>query len=225
MCCDMVNRGLSYVRRQDLPDQADTTPAWSSLFDVQVGKVVWAVETAIRRRRDGRRSMVVRQVWVVSPPRRRRVAWGAMWRTITLPLTLKTVARQTACRRGVTRKGRLPSSRVDSRTDTELRQACGKDSSSLKTWEDDQWKIGWRLHRGGRILLHLATQEPHSTMVPATASTWNPEAAARATKSGSMTMLGRVTPTTEWPSGSPQMTAASRRCGTVDGVNDMLILG
>ena len=161
MCCDTVNRGLSYADGKIFLNQADTTLV---ALDAKTGKVEWSA--------------------VNGDPKRGETATGT-----TLPVKDKILVGISGGEFGVQchvtaydmktgkriwraySEGPDDQIMVDPEATTELGKPVGKDSS-LKTWKGDQWKTGggctwgWFSYDPELNLVYYGSGNP---------STWNPK--------------------------------------------------
>ena len=187
MCCDTVNRGLSYADGKIFLHQADTTLV---ALDAKDGKVVWQQKNGDPAKGEtgtsaphgdqgqGARRHFGRRVRRAMPcdrlrPEDRPAGWRGLFRGPGRPTSCST-------------RPRPPSSASRSAR-----------TSSLKTWQGDQWKIGggctwgWISYDPQLNLFYYGSGNP---------STWNPSQRPGDNK-WSMTIFAR-NPTTGRPSGS-----------------------
>ncbi len=205
MCCDTVNRGLSYADGKLFLHQADTTLV---ALDAKTGNVVWSVKNGDPSKGQTGTSapMVYKDKVYVGISggefgvRGSVTAYGIddgkkLWRAYSM--------------------GPDSDILVNPEKTTELGKPIGKDSS-LKTWEGDQWKIGggttwgWYSFDPELNLIYYGSGNP---------STWNPSQRpgdnkwsmtiwARNADTGEAKWVYQMTPHDEWD---------------YDGVNEMIL--
>ena len=188
MCCDTVNRGLSYADGKIFLHQADTTLV---ALDAKTGAVVWSVK---ERRSEQRRDRHLGAAWssrtrsssasravssafaVLSRPTTSRMA-SKLWRGYSMGPDSDTL--------------------IDPEKTTNLGKPVGPDSGT-NTWEGDQWKIGggttwgWYSYDPELNLMYYGSGNP---------STWNPTQRPGDNR-WSMTIWARDVDTGHVPSGS-----------------------
>ena len=145
MCCDTVNRGLSYADGKIFLHQADTTLV---ALDAKTGKVVWSVKDGDPSKGEtGTDAPLVVKDKVLHRRFRRRVRRSRMGQR------LRYQGRQTGVARLFRRARFRHADR--SRKDHRPRQAGRQGFQHSSTWQGDQWKIGggdtwgWYLVRSG----------------------------------------------------------------------------
>ncbi len=205
MCCDTVNRGLSYADGKLFLHQADTTLV---ALDAKTGNVVWSVKNGDPSKGQTGTSapMVYKDKVYVGISGGEFGVRGSMtaysiddgkklWRAYSM--------------------GPDSDMLVNPEKTTELGKPVGKDSS-LKTWEGDQWKIGggttwgWYSFDPELNLIYYGSGNP---------STWNPTQRpgdnkwsmtiwARNADTGEAKWVYQMTPHDEWD---------------YDGVNEMIL--
>ena len=132
MCCDTVNRGLSYADGKIFLHQADTTLV---ALDAKTGAVVWSVKDGDPSKGADRHRRSVRlQGQGVHRRVRRRVRRSRSWVS-----AYDHQGRQARLARLF--QGPDSDMLIDPEKTTALGKPVGKDSST-KTWQGDQWKIG-----------------------------------------------------------------------------------
>jgi lanthanide-dependent methanol dehydrogenase len=205
MCCDTVNRGLSYADGKIFLHQADTTLV---ALDAKTGKVVWSAKNGDPAKGETGTSapLVVKDKVLVGLS---GGEFGVQCRmtaydTKTGKLEWKAFS-----------EGPDDQILVDPAKTTELGKPVGKDSS-LKTWQGDQWKIGggctwgWISYDPQLNLVYYGSGNP---------STWNPSQRpgdnkwsmtiwARNADTGMAQWVYQMTPHDEWD---------------YDGVNEMIL--
>jgi PQQ-dependent dehydrogenase (methanol/ethanol family) len=205
MCCDTVNRGLSYADGKIFLHQADTTLV---ALDAKTGKVVWSVKNgdASKGQTGTSAPMVIKDKVLVGIS---GGEFGVQCHVTAYDLkTGKQVWRAFS-------EGPDDQIMVDPVNTTELGRPVGKDSS-LKTWQGDQWKIGggctwgWISYDPALNLFYYGSGNP---------STWNPKQRpgdnkwsmtiwARSPDNGMAKWVYQMTPHDEWD---------------YDGVNEMIL--
>ncbi|ARJ69178.1 methanol/ethanol family PQQ-dependent dehydrogenase [Paracoccus contaminans] len=205
MCCDTVNRGVSYADGMVFLSQADTTVV---ALDAKTGEVKWSTKVG-------------------------DAAIGETLTATTMPVKDKLMVGVSGGEYGV--RGRMTALNIkdgsvawkaystgpddemlmDPEKTTTLGKPVGKDSS-LKSWEGDQWKIGggsvwgWFAYDPALNLMYYGTGNP---------STWNPSQRpgdnrwsmtifARDADTGMARWVYQMTPHDEWD---------------YDGVNEMIL--
>lgn len=205
MCCDTVNRGVSYADGMVFLSQADTTVV---ALDAKTGEVKWSTKVG-------------------------DAAIGETLTATTMPVKDKLMVGVSGGEYGV--RGRMTALNIkdgsvawkaystgpddemlmDPEKTTTLGKPVGKDSS-LKSWEGDQWKIGggsvwgWFAYDPALNLIYYGTGNP---------STWNPSQRpgdnrwsmtifARDADTGMARWVYQMTPHDEWD---------------YDGVNEMIL--
>jgi len=205
MCCDTVNRGLSYADGKIFLHQADTTLV---ALDAKDGKVVWQVKNGDPAKGETGTSapMVVKDKVLVG------ISGGEFG--VQCHMTAYDLKTGKQAWRGYS-EGPDDQLLVDPAKTTELGKPIGKDSS-LKTWEGDQWKIGggctwgWISYDPQLNLIYYGSGNP---------STWNPKQRpgdnkwsmtiwARDADTGMAKWVYQMTPHDEWD---------------FDGVNEMIL--
>jgi PQQ-dependent dehydrogenase (methanol/ethanol family) len=205
MCCDTVNRGLSYADGKIFLHQADTTLV---ALDAKDGKVVWQVKNGDPAKGETGTSapMVVKDKVLVG------ISGGEFG--VQCHMTAYDLKTGKQVWRGYS-EGPDDQLLLDPAKTTELGKPVGKDSS-LKTWEGDQWKIGggctwgWVSYDPQLNLIYYGSGNP---------STWNPKQRpgdnkwsmtiwARDADTGMAKWVYQMTPHDEWD---------------FDGVNEMIL--
>jgi len=205
MCCDTVNRGLSYADGKIFLHQADTTLV---ALDAQSGKVVWSVKNGDPAKGQTGTSapFVMKDKVLVGIS---GGEFGVQCHVTAYDLkTGKMVWRAFS-------EGPDDQIKVDPAKTTVLGKPVGPDSST-KTWQGDQWKIGggctwgWMAYDPALDLIYYGSGNP---------STWNPKQRpgdnkwsmtiwARDVDSGMAKWVYQMTPHDEWD---------------YDGVNEMIL--
>jgi lanthanide-dependent methanol dehydrogenase len=205
MCCDTVNRGLSYADGKVFLHQADTTLV---ALDAKTGAVVWSVKNGDPSRGETGTSapMVFKDKVLVGISggefgvRGSMTAYGLkdgkrIWRGYSMGPDSDTL--------------------MDPEKTTHLGKPVGKDSG-ISTWQGDQWKIGggttwgWYSFDPELNLVYYGSGNP---------STWNPKQRpgdnrwsmtiwARDVDTGNTKWVYQMTPHDEWD---------------YDGVNEMIL--
>jgi PQQ-dependent dehydrogenase (methanol/ethanol family) len=205
MCCDTVNRGLSYGDGKIFLHQADTTLV---ALDAKTGKAVWSVKDADPTKGATGTSapFVIKDKVMVG------VSGGEFG--VQAHMTAYDIKTGKQVWRGYS-EGPDDQILVDPEKTTALGKPIGKDSS-LKTWEGDQWKIGgggtwgWVAYDPDLNLMYYGSGNP---------STWNPKQRpgdnkwsmtiwARDPDTGMAKWVYQMTPHDEWD---------------YDGVNEMIL--
>ena len=205
MCCDTVNRGLSYADGMVFLSQADTTVV---ALDAKTGEPKWSTK--------------------IGDP-----AIGETLTATTMPVKDKLMVGVSGGEYGV--RGRMTALNIkdgsvawkgystgpdaemliDPEKTTSLGKPVGPDSS-LKTWEGDQWKIGggpiwgWFSYDPDLNLIYYGTGNP-STWNPAQRpgdNKWSMTIFARDADTGMARWVYQMTPHDEWD---------------FDGVNEMIL--
>ncbi|MBO1023080.1 PQQ-binding-like beta-propeller repeat protein, partial [Methylobacterium sp. SD274] len=205
MCCDTVNRGLSYADGAIILHQADTTVV---SLDAKSGKVNWSVVNGDPKKGETNTAHVL--------PVKDKIIVGISGGEFGVQCHVTAYDSKTGKKvwRGYS-VGPDDQLLVDPEKTTSLGKPVGKDSS-LKTWEGDQWKTGggctwgWFSYDPKLNLMYYGSGNP---------STWNPKQRPGDNK-WSMTIWGRdvdtgmakwvyqMTPHDEWD---------------YDGVNEMIL--
>ncbi|MGA8885471.1 MAG: methanol/ethanol family PQQ-dependent dehydrogenase, partial [Pseudolabrys sp.] len=205
MCCDTVNRGLSYADGKLFLNQADATLV---ALDAKTGKVVWQATNGDPKKGETGTSapMVVKDKVLVG------ISGGEFG--VPCHMTAYNVSDGKMVWRGYS-SGPDNQILVDPQKTTELGKPVGADSS-LKTWQGDQWKIGggctwgWISYDPQLNLIYYGSGNP---------STWNPKQRpgdnkwsmtiwARDADTGMAKWVYQMTPHDEWD---------------FDGVNEMIL--
>jgi PQQ-dependent dehydrogenase (methanol/ethanol family) len=205
MCCDTVNRGLSYGDGKVFLHQADTTLV---ALDAKTGQVVWSAKNGDPSKGETGTSaaMVVKDKVLVG------ISGGEFGvRGSVTAYNLKDGKRVW---RGYS-MGPDGDTLMDPEKTTHLGKPVGKDSGT-NTWEGDQWKIGggttwgWYSYDPALNLVYYGSGNP---------STWNPKQRpgdnrwsmaiwARDADTGMTKWVYQMTPHDEWD---------------FDGVNEMIL--
>jgi PQQ-dependent dehydrogenase (methanol/ethanol family) len=205
MCCDTVNRGLSYADGKIFLHQADTTLV---ALDAKTGKVVWSVKNGDPGKGETGTSapMIFKDKVVVG------ISGGEFGvRGSVTAYDLKT-GKQVW--RGYS-MGPDSDTLIDPQKTTHLGKPVGADSGT-NTWQGDQWKIGggttwgWYSYDPQLNLMYYGSGNP---------STWNPKQRpgdnrwsmtifARDVDTGQAKWVYQMTPHDEWD---------------YDGVNEMIL--
>ena len=205
MCCDTVNRGLSYADGKLFLNQADATLV---ALDAKTGKVVWQATNGDPKKGETGTSapMVVKDKVLVG------ISGGEFG--VPCHMTAYNLSDGKMVWRGYS-SGPDNQILVDPQKTTELGKPVGADSS-LKTWQGDQWKIGggctwgWISYDPQLNLIYYGSGNP---------STWNPKQRpgdnkwsmtiwARDADTGMAKWVYQMTPHDEWD---------------FDGVNEMIL--
>ena len=205
MCCDTVNRGLSYADGKIFLSQADTTLV---ALDAKTGKVIWSVKNGDASKGEtstGAPHIIKDKVFV-------GISGGEFGvRGSVTAYDLKTGR---LVWRGYS-MGPDSDTLIDPVKTTHLGKPVGP-NSSLSTWQGDQWKIGggatwgWYSYDPDLNLMYYGSGNP---------STWNPKQRpgdnrwsmaiwARDVDTGAVRWLYQMTPHDEWD---------------YDGVNEMIL--
>ena len=205
MCCDTVNRGLSYADGKIFLHQADTTLV---ALNSKTGKVVWSVKNGDPSRGDTGTSapFVIKDKVLVG------ISGGEFG--VQCSVTAYDLKDGKRVWRAYS-EGPDSAILVDPEKTTDLGKPVGKDSS-VKTWEGDQWKIGggctwgWMAYDPQLNLVYYGSGNP---------STWNPSQRpgdnrwsmtifARNPDNGMAKWVYQMTPHDQWD---------------YDGVNEMIL--
>jgi lanthanide-dependent methanol dehydrogenase len=205
MCCDTVNRGLSYADGKIFLHQADTTLV---ALDAKTGKVVWQATNGDPKKGETGTSapMVVKDKVLIG------ISGGEFG--VPCHVTAYNLSDGKLAWRAYS-SGPDNQIMVDPQKTTELGKPVGADSS-LKTWQGDQWKIGggctwgWISYDPQLNLIYYGSGNP---------STWNPKQRpgdnkwsmtvwARDADTGMARWVYQMTPHDEWD---------------FDGVNEMIL--
>jgi lanthanide-dependent methanol dehydrogenase len=205
MCCDTVNRGLSYADGKIFLSQADTTLV---ALDAKTGKVVWTQKNGDPSKGEtstGAPHVIKDKVLV-------GISGGEFGvRGSVTAYDMKTGQRVW---RGYS-MGPDSDTLIDPAKTTSLGKPVGP-NSSLSTWQGDQWKIGggatwgWYSYDPQLNLMYYGSGNP---------STWNPKQRpgdnkwsmtiwARDVDTGAVRWVYQMTPHDEWD---------------YDGVNEMIL--
>ena len=205
MCCDTVNRGLSYADGKIFLSQADTTLV---ALDAKTGKVVWSQKNGDPSKGETSTAAphIIKDKVLVG------ISGGEFGvRGSVTAYDLKTGQRVW---RGYS-MGPDSDTLIDPVKTTSLGKPVGP-NSSLKTWQGDQWKIGggatwgWYSYDPQLNLMYYGSGNP---------STWNPKQRpgdnkwsmtvwARDVDTGAVRWVYQMTPHDEWD---------------YDGVNEMIL--
>jgi PQQ-dependent dehydrogenase (methanol/ethanol family) len=205
MCCDTVNRGLSYADGKLFLNQADTTLV---ALDAKTGNVVWQAKNgdAAKGQTGTSAPMVIKDKVLVG------ISGGEFG--VQCHVTAYDLKSGKQVWRAYS-EGPDDQILVDPVKTTALGQPVGQDSS-LKTWQGDQWKIGggctwgWISYDPALNLFYYGSGNP---------STWNPKQRpgdnkwsmtiwARDPDTGMAKWVYQMTPHDEWD---------------YDGVNEMIL--
>jgi PQQ-dependent dehydrogenase (methanol/ethanol family) len=205
MCCDTVNRGLSYADGKIFLNQADTTLV---ALDAKTGKVVWQAKNGDPSKGETGTSapMVIKDKVFVG------ISGGEFG--VRGSLTAYDLKDGKRAWRAYS-VGPDDEMLMDAQKTTHLGKPVGKDSS-LTTWQGDQWKIGgsttwgWYSYDPELNLIYYGSANP---------STWNPKQRpgdnrwsmtifARDADTGMAKWVYQMTPHDEWD---------------FDGVNEMIL--
>ena len=205
MCCDTVNRGLSYADGKLFLNQADATLV---ALDAKTGKVVWQATNGDPKKGETGTSapMIVKDKVLVG------ISGGEFG--VPCHVTAYNLSDGKMAWRAYS-SGPDSQIMVDPQKTTELGKPVGADSS-LKTWQGDQWKIGggctwgWISYDPQLNLIYYGSGNP---------STWNPKQRpgdnkwsmtifARDADTGMAKWVYQMTPHDEWD---------------FDGVNEMIL--
>ena len=205
MCCDTVNRGLSYADGKLFLNQADATLV---ALDAKTGKVVWQATNGDPKKGETGTSapMIVKDKVLVG------ISGGEFG--VPCHVTAYNLSDGKMVWRAYS-SGPDSQILVDPQKTTELGKPVGADSS-LKTWQGDQWKIGggctwgWISYDPQLNLIYYGSGNP---------STWNPKQRPGDNK-WSMTIFARD-PDTGMAKWVYQMTPHDE--WDYDGVNEMIL--
>jgi lanthanide-dependent methanol dehydrogenase len=205
MCCDTVNRGVSYGDGKIFLHQADTTLV---ALDAKTGKVVWSVKNGDPSKGQTGTSAphVIKDKVLVG------ISGGEFG--VQCHVTAYDIKDGKMVWRAFS-EGPDDQIKVDPEKTTALGKPVGADSS-LKTWQGDQWKIGggctwgWMAYDPQLNLFYYGSGNP---------STWNPKQRpgdnkwsmtiwARNPDTGMARWVYQMTPHDEWD---------------YDGVNEMIL--
>ncbi len=205
MCCDTVNRGLSYADGKIFLSQADTTLV---ALDAKTGKVVWSVKNGDPGKGETSTGapMIMKDKVLVG------ISGGEFGvRGSVTAYDMKTGQRVW---RGYS-MGPDSDTLIDPVKTTHLGKPVGPNSGT-NTWQGEQWKIGggttwgWYSYDPDLNLMYYGTGNP---------STWNPKQRpgdnrwsmtifARDVDTGAVRWLYQMTPHDEWD---------------YDGINEMIL--
>jgi PQQ-dependent dehydrogenase (methanol/ethanol family) len=205
MCCDTVNRGLSYADGKIFLHQADTTLV---ALDSKTGKVVWSVKNGDPAKGETGTSapFVIKDKVLVG------ISGGEFG--VQCSVTAYDLKDGKRVWRAFS-EGPDNEIMVDPEKTTDLGKPVGKDSS-VKTWQGDQWKIGggctwgWMAYDPQLNLVYYGSGNP---------STWNPSQRPGDNR-WSMTIFAR-NPDTGMAKWVYQMTPHDQ--WDYDGVNEMIL--
>jgi PQQ-dependent dehydrogenase (methanol/ethanol family) len=205
MCCDTVNRGLSYADGKIFLHQADTTLV---ALDAKTGQVVWQKKNGDPKKGETGTSapMVIKDKVLVG------ISGGEFG--VQCHVTAYDLKTGNQVWRAYS-EGPDNQILVDPQKTTALGHPVGADSS-IKTWQGDQWKIGggctwgWISYDPALNLFYYGSGNP---------STWNPKQRpgdnkwsmtiwARSPDNGMAKWVYQMTPHDEWD---------------YDGVNEMIL--
>jgi lanthanide-dependent methanol dehydrogenase len=205
MCCDTVNRGLSYGDGKIFLHQADTTLV---ALDAKTGKVVWSVKNGDPSKGQTGTSapFVIKDKVLVG------ISGGEFG--VQCHVTAYDIKDGKRVWRAFS-EGPDNEVLMDPEKTTDLGKPVGKDSS-IKTWQGDQWKIGggctwgWMAYDPQLNLVYYGSGNP---------STWNPSQRPGDNR-WSMTIWAR-NPDTGMAKWVYQMTPHDQ--WDYDGVNEMIL--
>ena len=205
MCCDTVNRGVSYADGKIFLHQADTTLV---ALDAKTGKVVWSVKNGDPSKGETGTSapMVVKDKVIIG------ISGGEFG--VRGSVTAYNIKDGKLVWRGYS-MGTDSDTLIDPVKTTHLGKPVGKDSGT-NTWQGDQWKIGggttwgWYSYDPALNVMYYGSGNP---------STWNPKQRpgdnrwsmtifARDVDTGVARWVYQMTPHDEWD---------------FDGVNEMIL--
>jgi PQQ-dependent dehydrogenase (methanol/ethanol family) len=205
MCCDTVNRGVSYADGKIFLHQADTTLV---ALDAKTGKVVWSVKNGDPSKGETGTSspMIFKDKVIVG------ISGGEFG--VRGSVTAYNLKDGKQVWRGYS-MGPDSDTLMDPVKTTHLGKPVGKDSG-IDTWQGDQWKIGggptwgWYSYDPDLNLMYYGSGNP---------STWNPKQRpgdnrwsmtifARDVDTGVARWVYQMTPHDEWD---------------YDGVNEMIL--
>src|SRR6266850_1961527 len=195
MCCDTVNRGVSYGDGKIFLHQADTTLV---ALDAKTGKLVWSVKNGDPSKGETGTSspMVVKDKVITG------IAGGEFG--VRGSVTAYNIKDGKLVWRGYSR-GPDSDTLIDPAKTTHLGKPVGKDSGT-NTWQGEQWKIGggptwgWYSYDPELNLMYYGSGNP---------STWNPKQRpgdnrwsmtifARDVDTGATKWVYQMTPHDEW---------------------------
>src|SRR5882672_8218935 len=205
MCCDTVNRGVSYGDGKIFLHQADTTLV---ALDAKTGKVVWSVKNGDPSKGETGTSspMIFKDKVIVG------ISGGEFG--VRGSVTAYNIKDGKLVWRGYS-MGPDSDTLIDPVKTTHLGKPVGKDSGT-NTWEGEQWKIGggptwgWYSYDPELNLMYYGSGNP---------STWNPKQRPGDNK-WSMTIFAR-NPDTGLAKWVYQMTPHDE--WDYDGVNEMIL--
>jgi lanthanide-dependent methanol dehydrogenase len=205
MCCDTVNRGVSYADGKIFLHRADTT---LDALDAKTGKVIWSVKNGDPSKGESGTSspMIFKDKVIVG------ISGGEFG--VRGSVTAYNIKDGKLVWRGYS-MGPDSDTLVDPVKTTHLGKPVGKDSG-LNTWQGEQWKIGggptwgWYSYDPEMNLMYYGSGNP---------STWNPNQRpgdnrwsmtifARDVDTGMARWVYQMTPHDEWD---------------YDGVNEMIL--
>ena len=205
MCCDTVNRGVSYGDGKIFLHQADTTLV---ALDAKTGKLVWSVKNGNPGKGETGTSspMIFKDKVIVG------ISGGEFG--VRGSVTAYNIKDGKQVWRGYS-MGPDSDTLIDPAKTTHLGKPVGKDSGT-DTWQGDQWKIGggptwgWYSYDPELNLMYYGSGNP---------STWNPKQRpgdnrwsmtifARDVDTGTVRWVYQMTPHDEWD---------------YDGVNEMIL--
>ncbi|MEA2861689.1 MAG: lanthanide-dependent methanol dehydrogenase [Methylobacteriaceae bacterium] len=205
MCCDTVNRGVSYADGKIFLYQADTTLV---ALDAKTGKVAWTAKNGDPSKGETGTSAphVIKDKVIVG------ISGGEFG--VRGSVTAYNISDGKQVWRGYS-MGPDSDTLIDPEKTTHLGKPVGKDSGT-NTWEGDQWKIGggttwgWYSYDPDLNLIYYGSGNP---------STWNPKQRpgdnrwsmaiwARSPDDGKVKWIYQMTPHDEWD---------------FDGVNEMIL--
>jgi PQQ-dependent dehydrogenase (methanol/ethanol family) len=209
MCCDTVNRGLAYAEGKVFLQQADSNLV---AFDAKSGKVLWSVTNG-----DPSVGAVNTNAPHVFKDKVITGISGGEW-GVRGYISAYDINTGDLVWRGYS-TGPDDEMLIDPRTTTTWMdgrvQPVGEDSS-LKTWKEDQWKIGggttwgWFSYDKALNLMYYGTGNP-STWNPAQRpgdNKWSMSIWARDVDTGKVKWVYQMTPYDEWD---------------FDGINEMIL--
>ena len=205
MCCDTVNRGVSYGEGKIFLHQADTTLV---ALDAQTGKVAWSVKDGDPSKGETGTSapLVVKDKVLVG------ISGGEFG--IQGRMTAYNIADGSLAWKGYS-SGPDDMIKVDPDKTTFMGKPVGKDSS-LKTWKGDQWKNGgggtwgWLSFDPALNLIYYGSGNPgtwNPTQRPGD-NKWSMTVWARDADTGVAKWVYQMTPHDQWD---------------YDGVNEMIL--
>jgi lanthanide-dependent methanol dehydrogenase len=205
MCCDTVNRGVSYADGKIFLHQADTTLV---ALDAKTGKVIWSVKNGDPKKGETGTSspMIFKDKVIVG------ISGGEFG--VRGSVTAYNIKDGKLVWRGYS-MGPDSDTLLDPAKTTHLGKPVGKDSG-IDTWQGEQWKIGggptwgWYSYDPELNLMYYGSGNP---------STWNPKQRpgdnrwsmtifARDVDTGMARWVYQMTPHDEWD---------------YDGVNEMIL--